>query len=80
MKRIETKEIDLAFELAEKLHDKQSIAQFLLLTRKYKESFLKEILEEVLRKPQRQIKKSRGALFTFLAKMYGDKNRTRSEC
>jgi hypothetical protein len=78
MKKLETKEVNLAFELAEKLNDKCSIAQFLNMCRKYKERFLKEILEEVLKTPLRKIRKSRGALFTYLVRMYGNKDNFRS--
>jgi len=74
MKKFDPKEVNLAFELAEKLHDRNSIAQYLNMCRKYKPTFLKDVLTEVLRTPQKNIRKSRGALFTYLVKKYADKN------
>lgn len=74
MKKFETAEVNLAFELAEQLKDEKSLAQYLIMVRKYKASFLNNVLAEVLRTPQKKIRKSRGALFTYLIKKYGDKN------
>jgi hypothetical protein len=78
MNKFETKEVNLAYELAEKLNDKVSIPQYLTMCRKYKEKFLREILEEVLKTPQRKIRKTKGAFFTYLVHFYADKNRSRS--
>lgn len=74
MKKIDCKEVNLAFELAEKLNDKKSIAQFLSMCRKYKEKFLRAILEEVMKTPLRKIRKSRGALYTFLLRTHANKD------
>lgn len=74
MKKFETAEVNLAFELSEKLRDQKSLAQYLIMVRKYKPSFLNAVLAEVLRTPQKKIRKSRGALFTYLIKRYADKD------
>lgn len=74
MKKFETNEVNLAFELAEKLHDRNSMSQYLIMCQKYKPSFLKDVLTEALKTPSKKIKKSRGALFTYLVKRYADKN------
>ena len=74
MKKFETAEVNLAFEIAERLNDQKSLSQYLIMVRKYKSSFLKDVLAEVLRTPQKKIRKSRGALYTYLIRRYGDKN------
>jgi hypothetical protein len=66
----DSKEEILAMEIAEALEDQEHLSIYLTFARKYSESFLKEILLEVKRVPLRKIKKSRGALFTFLVKRY----------
>ncbi|MDP1814025.1 MAG: hypothetical protein Q8K92_06210 [Leadbetterella sp.] len=71
MQLFEPEEVKLANEIADTLNDKASIALFLTYCKKYKEEFLRDILEKVMALPQRQIKKSRGALFTFLVNQHG---------
>jgi hypothetical protein len=71
MQNYEPNEVILANEIADKLRDRDSIALFLTYCRKYKEDFLRDILERVLSLPERKIKKSRGALFTFLVNQHG---------
>ena len=59
-------EIRLANEIADALDDRGSLHLFLNFAQKYKEEHLRKILEKVLSVPEQKIKKTRGALFTFL--------------
>ena len=59
-------EINLAHEIADALHDMDSITLHLQYVRKYKEPFLRKQLKTVLSIPAHKIKKSRAALYTFL--------------
>lgn len=59
-------EVRLANEIAEALNDLGSLALFLHFARRYKEEHLRSLLEKVLSVPDAKIKKTRGALFTFL--------------
>ena len=60
----------LAVELAETLNDRESLQAYIGMTHKYSESFLRKILTKVLTIPQNKIRKTRGALFTFLVKQH----------
>ena len=59
-----------ALELAEALNDHNSLTLYQQLTEKYDEEFLRRILEKVLSIPKEKIRKSRGALFTFLVNQH----------
>jgi hypothetical protein len=59
-------EIKLAREIAETLNDLLSLPMHFILVRKYKEEFLRRILNKVMSIPESQIKKSRAALYIFL--------------
>lgn len=65
-------ETKLALELADALNDRESLQAYLGFTRKYSETFLRRILTRVLAIPESKIKKTRGALFTFLVKQQHD--------
>lgn len=78
MNTFEPNEVQLANEIADTLKDNGSIALFLTYCRKYKEVFLRDMLERVMSLPQQQIKKSRGALFTFLVNQHGTSNGSRT--
>ena len=78
MQTYEPHEIRLANLIAETLKDRGSIALFLTYTRKYKEEFLKEILSKVMSLDETKIRKSRGALFTFLVNQHGSTGSARS--
>ena len=67
----EPHEIRLANEIAETLKDRNSYALFLMYARKYKEQFLRDILARVMAMDETKIRKSRGALFTFLVNQHG---------
>ncbi len=71
MQTYQPHEIKLAHEIAETLKDRDSIAAFLIYTRKYKEQFLRDILAKVMSLDETKIRKSRGALFTFLVNQHG---------
>lgn len=64
--KYEPEELRLANEIADQLNDRGSLHLFLNFSRKYREEHLRKILEKVMSIPERQIKKTRGALFTYL--------------
>lgn len=59
-------EIRLANEIAETLKDRDSITLHLMYARKYKEEFLRKILNKVMSLDESKIRKNRAALYTFL--------------
>lgn len=65
-------EIRLANEIADALNDRGSLSLFLHFAQKYKEEHLRKILQKVLSVPDEKIKKTRGALFTFLVTQYAE--------
>ena len=66
-------EITLAHEIANTLNDMDSLVLHLQYVRKYKEAFLRKVLNKVLSIPEHKIKRSRAALYTFLVSK-GDGN------
>lgn len=70
MNNYSPQEIRLADEIAEALDDHHSHALFLQFAHRYKEEHLRDVLEKVLSVPDRKIKKTRGALYTFLVTKY----------
>ena len=78
MQHYEPNEIKLANEIAETLKDRDAFPLFLTYTRKYQESHLRRILVKVMSIPENSIRKSRGALFTFLINQHGSSNHTGS--
>lgn len=78
MQHYEPHEVRLANEIADTLKDRNSLALFLTYARKYKETFLKEILATVMAIDETKIRKSRGALFTFLVTQHGIHSNSRS--
>ena len=63
----------LALDLAEALNDYKNLALYLFYSKKYPESFLRKVLGEVKEIPAEKIKKSKGALFSYLIKKYDKK-------
>lgn len=61
----------LALDLAEALDDLKGLALYLSYSKKYPEYLLRKVLGEVMEIPPEKIKKSRGALFNHLVKIYG---------
>jgi L-lysine 2,3-aminomutase len=66
MKNYEPHELKLANELAETLKDRDALPYYLSLTRKYHEDHLRKTLAKVMSIDESQIRKTRGALFTYL--------------
>ena len=60
----------LALELADALNDMDSLNAYVGFTQKYSESYLRQVLAKVLSIPENKIRKTRGALFTFLVKQH----------
>jgi len=65
-----SKEEKLAEELADNLGDQESLPFYRDLVERYSESFLKAKLKKVMSIPPDQIRKTRGALFTYLIKQH----------
>lgn len=59
-------EIQLANEIASKLSDPNALSLYLSYAQKYPHEYLRELLNKVCSIPDNQIKRSRGALFTYL--------------
>ncbi len=76
MQHYEQHEIRLANEIAETLKDRDALPLFLSYTRKYQETHLRQVLAKVMSIPENSIRKSRGALFTFLINQHGNANHT----
>jgi biotin operon repressor len=68
--RPQTKEELLAFDIAQNLASQDRIQLYRSFARRYPESFLREVLSQVRQTPDRQIKKSRAALFAYLVKQH----------
>lgn len=64
----------LAYEIADTLHDHEALTLYLGYTRRYTEAFLRKILIRVLSVPDHKIRKTRGALFTYLVGKHGEEN------
>jgi DNA replicative helicase MCM subunit Mcm2 (Cdc46/Mcm family) len=64
----------LASELAEALDDRESLSLYVSYARTYPAPLLKRALAEALSVPVEKIRKSRGALFTYLVRKYANKN------
>ena len=74
-----TKEERLAREIADALNDPDAVALYTAYAEKYTEAHLRRVLQRVLSVPQDQIRKTRGALFTFLInQQYGGKGNSRN--
>ena len=71
-------ELKLANEIASTLNDWDAVPLFRMYTRKYKESFLRKILTKVMSIPDNKIKRTRGALFTFLVNQSGSDGSARN--
>ena len=73
-----TKEDKLAREIAGALGDMDALPNPIEFAHRYSESFLRATLQKVLAIPDDQIRKTRGALFTFLVRQnYAGKNPAR---
>ena len=66
MNTYKTPEDALALLLAQTLNDYDALPFYRKYASQYKEAFLRRILEKVMSIEDKKIKKSRGALFTYL--------------
>ena len=69
-----SKEEKLAREIADALDDNDSLTVHIGFVEKYSEAFLRKTLQRVLSIPEAQIRKTRGALFTYLVTQNGRSN------
>lgn len=60
----------IAEEITLALNDRENFSLYEFYARKYPESLLRKIVADVLKVPEERIRKSRGALFTYLLKKY----------
>ena len=72
-----SKDEKFAQELADTLSDQDSIPFYRDMVKKYSETFLRTKLQKVMSIPQEQIRKTRGALFTYLINQHEHKHDTR---
>ncbi|MEN9582302.1 MAG: hypothetical protein RL641_256 [Candidatus Parcubacteria bacterium] len=56
----------LAYEMADALNDHESISLYISFTKRFQEDYLKKQLAKVMAIPESKIRRSRGALFTYL--------------
>jgi DNA-binding transcriptional ArsR family regulator len=68
-----SEENSLASEIAETFEDKENIGYYQWICENYPENSVKRAFLEVKKMPNNKIKKSRGALFTYLVKKYSQK-------
>ena len=66
-----TNEKSLAYELARAMNDLESLPVYIGFTEKYQEAFLRRVLQKVMSLPDEKIKRTRGALFTYLVQQNG---------
>lgn len=62
---------ELAYEIAETLNDKEALALYQSFVLRYHEKFLRKTLARVMSIPDHKIRRTRGALFTFLVQQNG---------
>jgi hypothetical protein len=67
----------LAYDLASTLSDIESLRVYEGFTERYSEDFLRKILLRVISIPDNKIRKTRGALFTYLVQQNGKHNYSR---
>jgi hypothetical protein len=70
-----SREYKLAVELAEALHDTDSLLFYQNLVKIHSESFLRDLLAKVLAIPNEKIRKTRGALFNYMVQQHAHKKR-----
>jgi hypothetical protein len=69
-----SKEKTLAYELASTLNDLDALTVYIGFAEKYQEAFLRKTLNRVMSLPDEKIRRTRGALFTYLVKQNGSGN------
>lgn len=68
----------LAHEIAEALNDRESYSLFLSFAKRHPEEELRKLLIRTLSIPADKIKRTRGALFTYLVSQYAERENRRS--
>ena len=63
-------EIQLAHEIAERLNDPEALSIYLSYAKQLPHEKLREILNKVCSLPDKQIRRTRGALFTYLVQQH----------
>jgi hypothetical protein len=66
MNNYQPHEAALANEIANTLQDRDALPLYLKYAKQYQEAYLRRILSKVMNIEERKIRKTRGALFTFL--------------
>ncbi|MFM2224734.1 MAG: hypothetical protein RJA07_936 [Bacteroidota bacterium] len=61
-----------AYELANALNDLDALPIYITFANRFQEQVLRNILQKVMSIPERKIKRTRGALFTYLVKQQGN--------
>lgn len=56
----------LAYEIADALNDHESLSLYVSFTNRFQEDYLRKQLAKVMSVPENKIRRSRGALFTYL--------------
>lgn len=64
----------LAYEIASTLNDMDGLSFYTGCAYKYSESYLRSVLTRVMSIPSEKIKRTRGALFTFLITQHAKRN------
>jgi hypothetical protein len=65
-------QVTLAHEIADTLNDKDAFPLYLSYARRYSEKYLRKMLSKAMSIPDKKIKRTRGALFTFLVQQNRD--------
>lgn len=68
----------LAQEIAEELNDKEALPLYQSYAKRFPEEELRKLLVRVLSIPQEKIKRTRGALFTYLVGQYAERENRRT--
>lgn len=67
-----------AHEIAEALQDREALPLYLSYTKRFPEEELRKLLIRTLSIPAEKIKRTRGALFTYLVSQYAERENRRS--
>lgn len=62
--------LEFAHEIANQLNDREAFPLYLTYVTKYPEAELRKFLKRTLEVPKDKIRKTRGALFTYLVEQY----------
>ena len=68
-----TRAEQLAHDIAEALEDREAEPLYLTFAKQIPEEQLRKLLRKVLSIPEEKIRRTRGALFTYLVKQYAER-------